>query len=243
MTQDFLRSVHNCKKPRVDKHISSVISPRKTEVPVAENVSSCTDEVDDDNVALETSLRFLRGGPQTWTLKLFDVELSAPAEARINAALTRLLDGEEANEVVAQIQPPFSASVSRQSLQTLKSGERLNDEVMNFFIRKHNLYAARYARLERHPAPVVKCTNSFFFTKLEQQGYSAVKAWSAASTRLNTHAWLESKCVFVPINRGCAHWMCAVVDVCGRVIYMIDSYNSYYSHLGVKLLDWICEDV
>ena len=99
--------------------------------------------VDDDNVALETSLRFLRGGPQTWTLKLFDVELSAPAEARINAALTRLLDGEEANEVVAQIQPPFSASVSRQSLQTLKSGERLNDEVMNFFIRKHNLYAAR----------------------------------------------------------------------------------------------------
>ena len=39
VTQDFLRSVHNCKKPRVDKHISSVISPRKTEVPVAENVS------------------------------------------------------------------------------------------------------------------------------------------------------------------------------------------------------------
>ena len=37
----------------------------------------------------------------------------------------------------------------------------------------------------------------------------------------DTHAWLESKCVFVPINRGCAHWMCAVVDVCGRVIYML----------------------
>ena len=160
---------------------------------------------------------------------------------RIDAALGRFLDEGEKSELVAKIEVPFSATVTRRSLQTLRPNSWLNDEVINFFMSKHNLYTARHARLERLPAPVVRCANSFFFTKLNGEGYSAVKMWSRAG-RWATHAWLESKYVFIPINIGNMHWMCSVVDVQSHVIYIIDSYNEEYRHVGDTLLEWICAD-
>jgi len=234
VTDDFLRSVHGNTKLDVEEKMNSVMSP------VGRAVPSCTGENTED-IELEMSLRFLRGGPDAWKLKSFDVQLSKEDMDRIDDALGRFLDEVEKNELVAQIQLPFSATVTRGSLQTLRPNSWLNDEVINFFMSKHNLYAARHTKRERLPAPVVRCANSFFFTKLNAEGYSAVKTWSTAG-RWNTHAWLESKYVFVPINIGNAHWMCSVVDMQSQVIYIIDSYNDEHHDVGDKLLEWICED-
>ena len=246
MTEDFLRAVHGDTKRGTEQKISSIMSPKKTEFPVGEDSKDDADRTDENSeeIELETSLRFLRGGRDAWKLKSFDVDLSKEATERIWDAFGRFLDKDETSELVAQIQVPFSAMVSRASLQTLMPGTWINDEVINFFMSKHNLYAARHARLERLPAPVVRCTNSFFFTKLngKEKGYDdGVHAWSAAGRR-NTHAWLESTYVFVPINIEDRHWMCAIVDVKSRVVYIVDSYNGDYHHFGDKLLEWICKD-
>jgi len=223
VTDDFLRSVHG--NTKLDNSVMSV--------------PSCTGENTED-IELEMSLRFLRGGPEAWKLKSFDVQLSKEDMDRIDDALGRFLDVPQF-ELVAQIEVPFSATVTRRSLQTLRPNSWLNDEVINFFMSKHNLYTARHARLERLPAPVVRCANSFFFTKLNGEGYSAVKMWSRAGRR-NTHAWLESNYVFIPINIGNKHWICSVVDVQSHVIYIIDSFNEEYRHVGDTLLEWICAD-
>jgi len=237
VTEDFLRSVHGNTKLDVQEKMNSVMSPVRTTLPSWRTWKSEGTE----DIELETSLRFLRGGPEAWKLKSFDVQLSKEAMNRIDAALGRFLDEGEKSELVAKIEVPFSATVTRRSLQTLRPNSWLNDEVINFFMSKHNLYTARHARLERLPAPVVRCANSFFFTKLNGEGYSAVKMWSRAGRR-NTHAWLESNYVFIPINIGNKHWICSVVDVQSHVIYIIDSFNEEYRHVGDTLLEWICAD-
>mmetsp|Transcript_8509 Transcript_8509/g.28565 ORF Transcript_8509/g.28565 Transcript_8509/m.28565 type:complete len:265 (-) Transcript_8509:1146-1940(-) len=166
VTEDFLRSVHGNTKPDVQEKMNSVMSP------VGRAVSSCTGENTEgtEDIELETSLRFLRGGPEAWKLKSFDVQLSKEAMDRIDDALGRFLDEGEKSELIAQIQLPFSATVTRGSLQTLRPKSWLNDEVINFFMSKHNLHAARHARLERLHAPMVRCANSF----LRPEGRSRV---------------------------------------------------------------------
>ena len=87
--------------------------------PVGRAVPSCTGENTED-IELEMSLRLLRGGPEAWKLKSFDVQLSKEDMDRIDDALGSFLDEVEKNELVAQIQLPFSATVTRGSLQTLR---------------------------------------------------------------------------------------------------------------------------
>jgi len=119
-------------------------------------------------------------------------------------------------------------SVQRSSMQTLRPGTWLNDEVIHYFYsmlakRDEALSAANPGRKRSH------FFKSFFFTKLLDEGasndykYANVKRWSKNVPGKDIFA-LDK--IFVACNVNRTHWTCAVIFMQKKTIQFFDSMGG-----------------
>lgn len=68
----------------------------------------------------------------------------------------------------------FRIEIHRKDIMTLQDTRWLNDEIINFYFK------LMQQRSEDNSAefPKVFAFNSFFFTKLQREGYNGVKRWT-----------------------------------------------------------------
>ncbi|XP_038202906.1 sentrin-specific protease 2-like [Arvicola amphibius] len=116
----------------------------------------------------------------------------------------------------------FKLQITRGDIQTLETGQWLNDEVINFYT---NLLVQRN---DREGYPALHAFSTFFYPKLKHGGYSAVKRWTR---RMNL---FEKEIILVPIHQE-VHWSLIVIDLRKCSIMYYDSMG----HTGQS----ICETI
>lgn len=179
--------------------------------------------------------------------------------ARLAASLLRPLTREEQDIVNAAmygegqggavLAEAGTDSVQRQSMHRLQPGQWLNDEVIHYF---YVMLANRDEELCRLD-PTRKRSHffkSFFMTKLLNEGnadpsldgkytYGNVKRWSK---KVPGKDIFKLDKIFFPINQGRMHWMCAMIDMTKRKIYMYDSMGSSGMHYLKSLFQYIQDE-
>ncbi|KAM7331064.1 hypothetical protein ACRRTK_010253 [Alexandromys fortis] len=116
----------------------------------------------------------------------------------------------------------FKLKITREDIQTLETGEWLNDVVMNFYM---NLLVRRN---DSEDYPALHVFSTFFYTKLKHGGYSAVKRWTRGINLF------EKEIILVPIHQQ-VHWSLIEIDLRKRSIIYYDSMG----HTGQS----ICETI
>ena len=131
-------------------------------------------------------------------------------------------------EIIAQA---GADSVQRSSIQTLKPGMWLNDEIIHYF---YIMLAKRDEELCKHD-PSRKRSHffkSFFITKLLNEGnascdgkyeYRNVKRWSK---KVPGKDIFNLDKILFPINMGNMHWICAAIFMKDKRIQIYDSMGS-----------------
>jgi len=68
----------------------------------------------------------------------------------------------------------FNVKMQKHDIQTLKDGQWLNDEIINFYanliVERSNLHPDTY--------PCVHMFNTFFYSTLQRSGYAGVRSWT-----------------------------------------------------------------
>eukprot|EP01083_Nonionella_stella_P071146 190932_1 len=135
-------------------------------------------------------------------------------------------------------------SVQRSSMQTLRTGTWLNDEVIHYFFlmlskRDEALCAADSSRKRSH------YFKSFFFTKLFDEGgtneyrYANVKRWSRRVAGKDIFA-LDK--IFFACNVNGMHWTCAVIFMQEKRIQYFDSMRGDGYMYSEGLLRYIMDE-
>ncbi|WFD04219.1 Ulp1 peptidase [Malassezia obtusa] len=142
------------------------------------------------------------------------------------------------------------AQVEAHDLAKLRPGQWLNDEVINFYgnlimQRANEAESERKHAAERHETPArsacaywaVHFFSSFFWQKLESQGYAGVQRWSR---RVDL---FTKDLILVPINLGQAHWVCAVINLRLRRFEYYDSMGIVRPSVFSTLRDYLREEL
>lgn len=154
-------------------------------------------------------------------------ELTPDEQAMVRSALDSI--GPE-NEIMAQA---GADTVQRASIQRLRPGQWLNDEVIHFFLtvlskRDEEMCAKDKSRKRTH------FFKSFFMSKLLNEGHSNPDMNGSYEYR-NVKRWskkVPGKDIFnlnkicFPINQGGMHWVCAVAYMQEKRIQFYDSMGS-----------------
>ncbi|KAM9342902.1 sentrin-specific protease 1 [Pholidichthys leucotaenia] len=149
-------------------------------------------------------------------------ELTEGMEAEVN----RVLRGSNPHEVLSE---GFGLSLTRKDLQTLSNLNWLNDEVINFYM---NLLVER----SKDPSlPSVNTFNTFFFSKLRRNGYSAVRRWTKKMDIFSKDILL------VPVHLG-VHWCLSVVDFRRKTIMYFDSMGGNNDAVCELLLEYLQQE-
>uniref|UniRef100_A0A3Q3F1X1 SUMO specific peptidase 1 n=1 Tax=Labrus bergylta TaxID=56723 RepID=A0A3Q3F1X1_9LABR len=149
-------------------------------------------------------------------------EMTEEMEAEINKALR----GGGSHEVLSE---GFGLSLTRKDLQTLSNLNWLNDEVINFYM---NLLVER----SKDPGlPSVNTFNTFFYPKLRDSGYSAVRRWTKKTDIFSKDILL------VPVHLG-VHWCLSVVDFRKEAILYFDSMGGNNDEACRILLDYLQQE-
>ncbi|XP_028614824.1 sentrin-specific protease 2-like [Grammomys surdaster] len=107
----------------------------------------------------------------------------------------------------------FKLELTRRDIQTLKNGQWLNDEVINFYM---NLLIERN---ENQGYPALHVFSTFFYPKLKQSGYTAVKRWTRGIDLF------DKELILVPIHQR-VHWSLVVIDLRKQSITYLDSMGQ-----------------
>ncbi|XP_032761488.1 sentrin-specific protease 2-like [Rattus rattus] len=107
----------------------------------------------------------------------------------------------------------FKLKITRGDMQTLKNGQWLNDEVINFYM---NLLVQRN---ENQGYPALHAFSTFFYPKLKHGGYNSVKRWTRGINLF------EKELILVPIHQR-VHWSLVVIDLRKRSIVYLDSMGQ-----------------
>mmetsp|Transcript_31328 Transcript_31328/g.55059 ORF Transcript_31328/g.55059 Transcript_31328/m.55059 type:complete len:457 (-) Transcript_31328:131-1501(-) len=130
------------------------------------------------------------------------------------------------------IKKKFNVDVLGKDLHTLRDGEWLNDEVINFHIKMMQERMQRNLDDKTNCVPEankLRCLffNTFFYTKLSDNGkgykYKAVRRWSKKQ-KVQVHPSVLDK-VIIPVNVGNNHWTLSVIDLKRKRF-------EYYDSLG-----------
>ena len=133
------------------------------------------------------------------------------------------------DEIIASAE---TDSVQRDSMQKLRPGVWLNDEVIHYFI---TLLSIRDAKLCSEQSGRRRCHffKSFFLTKLldddNRYNYANVKRWSRKVPGKDIFAL--DKIIF-PVNVSRMHWCCAVA-------YMQSKRIQFYDSMGGDGMFWL----
>jgi len=128
-------------------------------------------------------------------------------------------------------------------LMTLESGQWLNDEVMNFYISL--LQDRNNSRCKADPDHIrVLFMNTFFFTKLSNDGHKAVKRWTKKAKLKRkglegVATMFELDKVVFPVHVGGVHWCCGCINMKERKIEYYDSMNGSGQRFFVKTRQYL----
>ncbi|OCF59786.1 hypothetical protein L486_02459 [Kwoniella mangroviensis CBS 10435] len=119
--------------------------------------------------------------------------------------------------------PAFKARVSTaecesKSIRRLKNGTWLDDEIMNFY------GALMVERANQIGTLKVHAFNSFFYQRISETGYSAVKRWTK---RVDI---FSKDLVVFPVNIGNMHWTACAINLAKKRIEYFDSMGDYGNH-------------
>lgn len=131
----------------------------------------------------------------------------------------------------------FNIDLSPRELQCLAPRQWLNDEVINVYFQ---ILAGENARFQADPrssgsVPRIAVFNSFFYSRLCSQGYSAVQRW----TRRWKRPLLDLDTVLFPINVGNTHWTLGVIDVAESTVSYLDSMGGRDAAFGTTLQSYL----
>ncbi|KAG0206294.1 SUMO1 sentrin specific peptidase 1 [Mortierella sp. GBA30] len=119
---------------------------------------------------------------------------------------------EALSEGYGQVVEGFNVTILKKDIHTLRPGEWLNDEVINFY---GNLILARSK--ESNTLPKIHVFSTFFYKTLSEQGYDKVRRWTKKIKIF------ELDYVLIPIHCSGNHWTTAVIDMKKRRIEYYDS--------------------
>ena len=120
----------------------------------------------------------------------------------------------------------FNLTIKGRDMSTLRPLAWLNDEVINFYM---NLLIER-GKSDNYPS--VYAFNTFFYPKLDQNGYDSLKRWTR-KVDVFAHDFL-----LVPVHRG-MHWCMAIIDMKEKVVRYYDSMNGRYQRCLDLLLTYL----
>ena len=115
-------------------------------------------------------------------------------------------------------------------LRTLQSPNWLNDEIINFY---YELLAERSAKNSNYPRLYV--FNTFFYSKVQANGYESVKRWTR---RVDLFSF---DMILIPIHLG-IHWCCAEINFKTRSIIYYDSLHNRNDKCLKTLLNYLIEE-
>lgn len=127
----------------------------------------------------------------------------------------------------------FSIDFCRKDLATLRSPRWLNDEVINFYLQLISLRSEK----SQGALPSLHVFSSFFYPKLRDRGYEAVRT----STRRVSPPVTSRDMVLFPIHLG-AHWCLAVIDFPEKTISYYDSLHGRNEQCLRILCDWLARE-
>ncbi|KAH6911437.1 hypothetical protein BKA70DRAFT_1267653 [Coprinopsis sp. MPI-PUGE-AT-0042] len=149
---------------------------------------------------------------------------------------------------------PGSISLTRPDCQRLQPGEYLNDNVIEFGIKR---WSAQFQQINPTLAAKTHVFSTFFFKKLDKDnhaiGYSSVSRWTS---KFNL---FEKEYVIVPINKD-LHWYLAVIVAPGQLleaalpdlgtvpgsqvplILVLDSLNGEHEHTIHQLEQYLISE-
>ncbi|KAG0235606.1 SUMO1 sentrin specific peptidase 1 [Actinomortierella wolfii] len=106
----------------------------------------------------------------------------------------------------------FNVTITKNDIRTLRPGEWLNDEVINFY---GNLIMARSNT--SNTLPKVHVFSTFFYKTLSENGYDKVRRWTKKTNIF------EKDYILIPIHCSGNHWTSAVIDMTKKKISYYDS--------------------
>jgi sentrin-specific protease 1 len=133
----------------------------------------------------------------------------------------------------------FNIDITVGKLLCLRRNTWLNDEVVNFYMAMLQERDARLCSASDGTRLPSHYFNSFFMTKLLENGqynYGQVKRWSK---KFDVFA-LDR--VFIPINLNNTHWVMAVVYVQKKEIHYYDSMSGSGKRYLDAMLDWLVDE-
>lgn len=162
--------------------------------------------------------------------------LTAQEEEEVRAAME---DGSPEKELVHFKKGRTDISMTREELQCLRPGAWLDDKSIEIYI---NLVVEM--RDEHPELPDVRMIkNSFFYTKLVQEGYvyDNVKVWTKRMKDL-----LQADKILVPINKDGNHWVLAVINVRDKRFEFYDAlpsgWKDFEHEVFGNLRRWLCDE-
>ncbi|NXN20329.1 SENP2 protease, partial [Indicator maculatus] len=119
--------------------------------------------------------------------------------------------------------------VTREAMGTLREGQWLNDEVINFYLQ----LVAERSRKAGYPS--VHAFSTFFYPKLVSGGHAAVRRWTKDMDIF------QKDIILVPIHLG-VHWALVVIDVRKKAIRYYDSLGQRGMKICQALLQYLQEE-
>jgi sentrin-specific protease 1 len=153
-------------------------------------------------------------------------------------AVEKLLTGSPSDHKTVVVDK-FNIDITVGKLVCLRRNTWLNDEVVNFYMAMLQERDARLCSAGDGTRLPSHYFNSFFMTKLLENGqynYGQVKRWSK---KFDVFA-LDR--VFIPINLNNTHWVMAVVYVQKKEIHYYDSMSGSGKRYLDAMLDWLVDE-
>ena len=108
----------------------------------------------------------------------------------------------------------FNIPVTRKTLQCLRDGEWLSDEVVNFY----------FSMMQEKSNRKIFCWNSFFYSKLSSSGYMGVRNWTSRRN-IDLFDLSQVEVLLIPVH-VVDHWALGVVDMMNKMTVYLDSLGS-----------------
>lgn len=116
----------------------------------------------------------------------------------------------------------FFIPITPRDLKTLSGSAWLNDEVINFY----------FELIAERSAGKVHVMNTFFYPKLKDSGYAAIKRWTK---KVDIFA---KERILIPVHLG-VHWCMAEIAMKEQKIYYYDSLHGSNDLCLQLLMSWI----
>ncbi|CAK9328988.1 unnamed protein product [Citrullus colocynthis] len=221
----------------LDRDLSSVSAYKK----LLQNVEKRTSRLKclDFEIELNEKRRSILQSqtPKKKPLDEIPQELFTPLTKEEEAEVERALSTNRRRVLVAH--ENSNIEITGETLQCLRPGAWLNDEVINLYLELLK------ERERREPEKYLKCHffNTFFYKKLNGRNgydYRSVKRWT--SQRKLKYELIDCDKIFVPIHRE-IHWCLAVINKKEKKFQYLDSLKGMDSHVLKTLARYFVDEV